>query len=141
MSKIEDMMQEFKDLAELKDFTRAQHESIMNLTRKVKKLEEEKSELESMLVGKLPSNLNSSSLIQDVGAYEETICRMELKKLHDRSLEQQLTYEEAKKVEIYTKLLISINSKEKKEDLGAGKIETGDLLKLVVDNNDAKQSE
>lgn len=141
MSKIEEMFQEFKDIAELRDFSKAQHKTILELTKKLKKTEEEKKHLEDLLSKVAPTSMipnNSSNLIKDIGEVEESICRLELQKLHDITLERVLTYEETKKVEIYTKLLISLNSKPKEEKSDTKNLETGELLQLVKNNDDRK---
>ena len=65
---------------------------------------------------------------------EETICRMQLEILNKVSMMRELSMEETKKVDIYTKLLIQINSgKKSKPDSGLDSLTDNDLLRIVAD--------
>lgn len=146
MDSFEKMLKEFKNLNELQQFSEAQHKTIIELSKKNQKLEEEVKHLKTLLDSQTPklpiqqqeqSIIKSGAIIED---HEENICRMELKKLHDLSLERQLTYEETKKVEIYTKLLIAIQAKAKSNVIELKKTDTSDLLQLVQDNDNKESS-
>lgn len=145
MDSFESMLKEFKNLTELQQFSEAQHKTIIELSKKNQKLEEEVKHLKTLADSQVPklqiqqeqSVIKSGAIIED---HEENICRMELKKLHDVSLERQLTYEETKKVEIYTKLLIAIQAKVKSNVIELKKTDTSDLLQLVENNSDNKES-
>ena len=143
MSAIDDMMKSFTTLAETQEFVKAQHDTIMELTKKVQALEEKKLHLENLLQSATPTLVGEYTPIVQVNtineAYEENICKMELKKLHDISLERQLTYEETKKVDIFTKLLLAISQKPKGQLIDTKKKDTSELLKLV--SNETNGSE
>lgn len=143
MSSIEEMMKSFSDITELQSFCEQQHKTIMDLTRKIDKLNEKNKHLEDLLQQKTPTLIGEYSPIVQAGrideAYEENICKMELKKLHDLSLERALTYEETKKVDIFSKLLIAINAKPKGQIIDTKKKDTDELLRLVSDNDDSQQ--
>jgi hypothetical protein len=63
---------------------------------------------------------------------EETICRVQLHLLNNASMLRELTMEETKKVEIYTKLLSQINNTKKKQPNDAlDSLSDTDLLKIV----------
>lgn len=135
MSMIDDMMKQYINMAELQEFAKAQHKTILDLTKKISKLEEEKKHLEKLignsvpiLVGQEHSLIKSGSIIEN---HEENICRMELKKLHDISMVSALTLEEAKKVELYTKLLLSLHNQPKKVKTEEREVSTEDLLQIV----------
>ncbi len=140
MSSIEDMMKSFTDISELQSFCEQQHKTIMELTKKIDKLTEKKNHLETMLQQKTPVLVGEYSPIIQAGtideAYEENICKMELKKLHDLSLERVLTYEETKKVDIFSKLLLAISQKPKGQLIDTKKKGTDELLKLVSGDDD-----
>lgn len=140
MSNIMDISNEFKDIAELRAYANAQYNTIINLTKKVNKLEEEKLSLERQV--------NSRAQVIDtdeVGSLilatsdEETICRIQLKKLKDKSLNsEELTLEETKRVEIYTKLLISMKEKSVKKEDAPSRIDDATLLaSLTLITNDS----
>lgn len=114
MSNIIGLNKEFQSLVEAEMFVKAQHNTIVSLTKKIQKLEEEKAHLEKLLSSSTPlvQSERTSSIIQSNSGGiltddEESICRMQLKKLRDKSLTDELTLEEAKRVEIYTKILIA----------------------------------
>lgn len=130
----DEMLKEFSSIAELKDFTKEQHKTIMNLTSQISQL---KKENELLKQGNSVVQNSEKPLISQPPFYEdyqENICRMELKKLHDVSMERALTLEETKKVEIYTKLLIQIDARPKTLQVDAKAEKTDDLLKLISNN-------
>lgn len=140
MSSLEEMMKSFASMAELKSFAEQQHKTILELTKSIDKLRAKNKQLEDLLQQKTPALVGEYTPIVTAGtvdeAHEENICRMELKKLHDLSLERALTYEETKKVDIFTKLLLAINQRPKGELINTKKKDTDELLKLVASNDD-----
>lgn len=140
MSSLDEMMKSFADMAELKLFAEQQHKTILELTKSIDKLRAKNKQLEELLQKKTPVLVGEYSPIVSAGtideAHEENICKMELKKLHDVSLERALTYEETKKVDIFTKLLLAINQKPKGELINTKKKDTDELLKLVSSGDD-----
>lgn len=139
-SHIHDMIKSFKTMKDLQEFTEAQHSTIMELTRKVQSLTEKNKHMENLLQQQVPVLVSEYKPPTIVGPndqdHEEAICRMELKKLHDLSIERALTFEETKKVEVYTKLLISLSQKPKSvENIAKGKTTT-ELLRLVGSDNE-----
>ena len=142
MSSIDDIFKSFSDMSEAREFIKAQHLTILDLSKKLDKAVQEKKQIEDLLQQKTPQLIGDYSPLVQVGtineAYEENICKMELKKLHDLSVERILTHEEAKKVEIYTKLLLAINTRPVHTVIEAKKKSTDDLLKIAVGNDDDK---
>lgn len=135
MSTIDEMLKSFSDIAELRDFSEQQHKTILELTKKIDALKAKNKQLEDLLQQKTPVLVGEYTPIIQSGRidelYEENICKMELKKLHDLSIERTLTYEETKKVDIYTKLLLAINAKPKGQTIDTKKKDTDELLRLV----------
>jgi len=79
-----------------------QHRTISNLKVELDRLKEEKQHIEKLLVNQNPELSLGPSLETDD---EESICRMQLRLLKNVSMSRELTLEEAKRVEIYTKIL------------------------------------
>ncbi len=90
----DEMMKQYQDYASLKEFSSCQHDTIMQLSKKIDRLEKQKNELELMLKnsGLTPLLQSSNDLaivpsngnIITIGDNEENICKMELKKLNGR---------------------------------------------------------
>jgi hypothetical protein len=126
------MIGQFNTLEQLQDFCRAQYKTIIDLSKKITRIEEEKKHLEKLLQDSVPlipkeSNLSLSSNITD----EEVICRTQLKLLKDIAQDRELTLEETKKVDTYTKLLQMIMAPKKMPDSKAKNIKTDDLIALL----------
>lgn len=134
---LDKMLSETKDLSEMKAFCDAQQKTILKLSKKNKDLEEEVSHLKKLLE-------NSSSLIQKdssevVGEKflttdEEAICRMQLNKLKDVSYERELTLEEAKRVEIYSKIMNAIENRPKTIKVETKHLDNNSLMNLLDEN-------
>lgn len=115
----------FCDLMELKAYADAQYQKILELSQKIKDKDYEIQHLKELLDGSVPTIKNKLK----VGNDEEEICKRELHKLNTASKKRELTTEEAKKCEIYTKLLISLGKKKPDEkDVG---LSDEELMKLV----------
>lgn len=131
---LEKMLDDVKDLAELKAFSDAQQKTIIKLSKKNKELEEEVSHLKKLLESQTP-------IISDVPALpfaekflttdQESICRTQLSKLREISFERELTLEETKRVEIYSKILNVLENSPKTIKVETKSIPSQDLLSLV----------
>jgi hypothetical protein len=116
---------EFKDQLQMQLHIQAQHNTITNLLKQIESLKDEKNHLESLLTHHSSSlTINNPLNIDD----EETICRMQLKRLRDKSLNTELTLEEAKRVEIYTKILNTKLNQPKTVVVKSNNISNDDLL-------------
>lgn len=134
---IQDVSQTFTDISELQAYTNAQYQTIIELSKKCHTLEEERNHLRKLLENGTPLIKENNSLIElftDVSD-EEAICRMELKKLKVVSIERELTLEEAKRTEIYTKLLVSLRDKTKEETPSEKRLDDASLIALLTDDN------
>lgn len=130
-SNIDKMAEQFKDFSELQAYCDAQYTTIVNLNKEINKLKDMNSSLERsvQLLPKEPSGIVQfpSLSLSD----EEEICISQLKILNDISKRGQLTLEEAKKVEIYTKILMGLRCKGKDVEGSFKKVSTEELLKIA----------
>lgn len=125
---IDKTLSELKDISELKKFAEAQNKIILNLSKELKDAKDKIQHLEKLLES------TTEIIPSDNKKYEkedEEICIRQLQLLRDISNERELTYEEAKKVDTYSKIYQTI--KNSKEDIvpKTKDIQTSDLLKLV----------
>lgn len=139
--KTSQMVKEFKDMAELQQFAEAQYKTIIELSKKIQKLEEEKKNAENMLKQSVPLiGATKEIVINDEDLLtkdEEKICLDQLKLLNSKSKSQELTFEETKKVEIYSKVLNSLRQgPDKKIKDPAKKKDTAELLRMMDTEND-----
>lgn len=129
---LKNLLNSFKTPDELRAYIEAQQQSLIDVSKKVKKLEKEKEELEKKLK-KLESSENvTASNIQISGQMtnEEAICIVQLSNLRTISDERSLTFEETKKADVLIKLLQSLQSKDKKKN-ELEEVDTETLLKLI----------
>lgn len=128
MDQLDEMLEQFKDFASLQKFAEAQQNALQTLSKKVKQLEEENSQL------KLQQDTTPKSMIQiddlGYGSDEEVISKIQLARLKEVSMERELTLEEAKRVEIFSKIILS-KEKNKTFDFSAKKVDSTDLLKMI----------
>lgn len=115
-------------MEQLQLFAEAQQTTILQLSKKIQKLEDENKQLKSSV----PIIKTQVDNIQQFGENDsEYICTLEISKLKNVSLERELTYEEAKRLEIYFRLLNQLNLTSKKVEKEVKNISTDELLKLV----------
>lgn len=129
------MLEEVKDLAELRVFSEAQQKTILKLSKKNKELEEEVSHLKKLLESQTPLVQTDPSVGLPAEKFltsdQEAICRMELNKLKQSSFERELTLEEAKRVDIYSKILNVLENSPKTIKVETKSIPSQDLMSLV----------
>lgn len=133
-----DISNTFKDYAELKTFAESQYKLILELSKKINKLEQEKASVEKLL--KEVDKEAKKEIIREQNkgkapiSDEEQICIDQLKLLNEMSTGIELNMEQSKKVEIFTKLLLALRAKtpeEKKDLFNPSSFKDEDLLKLV----------
>jgi hypothetical protein len=129
---IDKTVAQYKDFNQLQEFVQAQQTTIIQLSKKIQKLEDERDHLKKLLESSVPliapiKNENEND--------SEYICTMEISKLRDISTQRELTLEECRRLETYFKILTQINNRPKKEEKEVEKLSDGELLKLV-ENND-----
>jgi len=117
-----------------KAYQKAQAATIVAQTRQInelrKKLEELSKQCETLTIEntKLKALAPASSLDSTIPD-EESICLVQLALLNNMSMQRELTLEECKKAEIYSKILISIRAKKPTEETSSiGNLSNEDLL-------------
>jgi hypothetical protein len=130
---IETMMKEFKDFSELHMFAEAQQRSLIDLSKKVKKLEDENAALKRELnASKMPQTSQRVQTLNPIAiGDDEMICRRQLSLLREQSMERELTLEEARRFEIFTKTLTSIENKPKVIEVQTRGLSNDELLALA----------
>lgn len=133
MSTIDQLAQNFKSLKELRQYCNSQYQVITSLNKKIVMLEEESRHLKEMLA-------KSTPILDDGGGVLEiyknvtdelAVCLMQIKLLREKSVGGELTFEDAKKLDIYTKLLIQLKTGEKPEENVTKTLTDEELLKLL----------
>lgn len=132
------MFSSLKDLNDWKEFAEAQNKVITDLSKKNADLKTEVDHLKSLLDSNIPSisQNKTSDVVSFINEDEENICRMEISKLRDTSIQRHLTYEETKKLEIYTKILTQIRSSAKTLVPKTKEMKNEELLSLVESSNE-----
>lgn len=137
---LDKMLEEVKSFSELKAFSEAQQKTILKLSKKNKEQEEELSELRKQLdslknnqvVPASPESslapINSETFL---ASDQETICRVELSKLKQNSFERELTLEEAKRVDIYSKILNVIENNPKTIKAETKNVSNQELIEMI----------
>ena len=134
MDSIDKMLEQIKDFASLQKYAEAQYKTILSLSRKVKVLEEENVELKDLLEKSTPvlneEKKNFVAYQVEASSDEEMIAKVQLARMKEISMDRELTLEEAKRVEIFTKIL---NTKGSSSPimLQTQKMDSEDLLKML----------
>jgi predicted DNA-binding ribbon-helix-helix protein len=132
MSEISKTVLQYKDFSQLQEYAEAQNLTIVQLSKKIQKLEDERNHLKKLLESSIPliapvKNENDND--------SEYICTIEISKLRDISTQRELTLEESRRLETYFKILTQINNKPKKVEKEVEKLSDSEVLKLA-ENND-----
>lgn len=127
---ISKISEDFKELAELKIQNSAQFKVITNLTKQNEELKEKVKHLESMMNKAVPTlvPLENNSKIIGMNDPEVDICKMEILKLREKSLIDPLTFEDAKKLETFTKILNTAKSGIKTIEMRVKQLSNADLI-------------
>jgi len=134
MDSIDKMLEQIKDFASLQKYAEAQYKTILSLSRRVKVLEEENVELKDLLEKSTPvlneEKKNFVAYQVEASSDEEMIAKVQLARMKEISMDRELTLEEAKRVEIFTKIL---NTKGSSSPimLQTQKMDSEDLLKML----------
>lgn len=125
------VIEDIQKIEDLKEFAEAQYYTIINQSKKIKNLEDNKEALEL----KISNTISTTNIIDSNNTDAETICITQLRFLKLNSEIRELTLEETKKVETYTKTLLLIKGKDTEDKINNKEITKGmstdQLLKLV----------
>jgi DNA-binding transcriptional MerR regulator len=136
---IEKMLEKYNSVEELKIFCSAQMKQIQTLTQKnkeltekVEKLEGKNKELMKASAGGAPAAILGNPAI-NLGMMDDakTIAQIQLKLLKDASFERELDTDEAKRVELYNRILKEEAAKDKPLQATVEVVSEAELLKLV----------
>lgn len=125
------------DEDDAKAYQKAQASVVVNLTRQNNELRKKIDELSGQLEKLTIENTRLKALGADTPGIEpgndaETICLVQLALINNYSMQRELTLEECKKAEIYSKTLLSIRGKEqKKEENSISNLSTEELLEAM----------
>ncbi len=116
-----------------KAYQKAQQATIIAQTKEInalrKKLEEISRQCESLTIENTKLKALNPSIETSGISDEESICLVQLALLNNMSMQRELTLEETKKVEIYTKTLLSLRAKAPKEEApSVGNLSNEELL-------------
>lgn len=125
------MIDTFTDIAELKAFSTAQSKTIIELSRKNKEQADEIVHLKKLVEGSVPLIKEKKDGINLGSNDQEYICRTEINKLRDISLDRELSLEECKKLDIYSKILKDLSNPTKNVKVETTNVSTADLLSIV----------
>lgn len=133
-------IEQYKEFSQLQEYAIAQQATIIQLSKKIQRLEEECDHLKKLLESSVPLIVkegNDSNVEKFLSTAEETICIMQLDKLREISLERELTLEETRRVEIFAKILSTFRNVPKTIEIKNKNMKTEELLALV-ENDDRK---
>jgi|ERR1035437_3176937 hypothetical protein len=129
---IDQLVEQYKSPEELKIYIGVQYKQILNLTKENKELKDKassnsKASKELVKQGVMSIIPNDFSLLDDA----KTISQIQLSLLKDFSFARELTTDEAKRVEIYNRIIKedAVKNKPMKADIEV--LNSQELLKLV----------
>lgn len=136
---IDKMFEEYKTIEEFKTFCEAQNKTMLQLMKKNSAQAEEIEHLKKLVAGAVPIIKPEGSNLT-VGTDEEEIAKIELRKLKTESMgPEALTLEQAKRVEIYSKILSSrMNKDNKNPEREVQELNTADLLAIAGGSEENK---
>lgn len=130
---------QYKEFEQLQQYATAQEQTLMQLSKKLKKLEEERDHLKQLLESSVPLLKEEGKELSGqkfLTSSEEAICVMQLEKLRDISSGRELTLEEARRVEIFSKVLSATRNSPKVIELKTQKMSEAELLVLAQGSDD-----
>src|SRR5271166_3088086 len=119
------------EVRKLQAYSNAQTNTIIELSRKLKEAQDEVSHLKKLLEGSVPLIKPEGSIITDKANDQEYICRTEINKLREISRDRELTLEECKKLDIYSKILKDLALTPPKLNEGAAKKASNEELEAI----------
>jgi hypothetical protein len=128
---------QYKDFDTLQQFAQAQQTTIIQISKKNQRLEEEVIHLKKLLESSVPLLKEEGKSLGErlLTSSEEAICTIQLEKLRDISMGRELTLEEARRVEIFSKVLNVSRNMPKTIEIKNKQLSSQELL-AIVENND-----
>jgi hypothetical protein len=129
------LAESFDSVQELKNYSQAQYQTILDLSKKLKRSEAELEILREKLEVLSAQMTNQEVLQKEEGIFditdEETVCLTQLALLRNLALTRELTTEEAKKFEIFHKVINTIRNRKPSNKSSLSDLSTEDLVKLI----------
>lgn len=124
-------LEQYKTYEDLSQYCLAQNETLIKYAKQIVSLQEEIVHLKTLLSSSAPAPQPYQALTTELEedlSDEEVISKVEIQKLRITSLSRELTYEECRKLETYTKILNAKPKKPEKDAIDVTKVSTKDLL-------------
>lgn len=138
MADIIDLYRDFKSEAEKNSFLQAQYNTINQLSQLLKEKEQEVSHLKQLLIS--TNDLKEREVTKIIVTPEEALLDTQINLIQERSLNQELSLEDVKKLDLLLKNKILLNKDEKGTFPGnSKKIPNIELLKIVQGSSDSKK--
>ena len=143
MNTIDDMEKSFKDLQAYSD---SQFRTINSLKKEIALLKEENANLRKSLESSVPNLTLQVTDLNPLGiSNEQLICETQIAMIKDIALTRQLSSEEAKKLEVFHKILNNLRAnKEEVPDVNVEALSVDELVNLAIlpggKNESAKES-
>jgi uncharacterized membrane-anchored protein YhcB (DUF1043 family) len=108
------MAEQFKDFAELKEFADSQNKTIIKQSQEITMLQDEVKKL-NQLLSSSNKDIDPATLAKEFKDLndQQIICVKQLQMFRDKALLEELSLEECKKVDTYSKLLLAIEASKK----------------------------
>lgn len=136
MSESQDkMIAQFKTLEELQAFAKAQQKTLIDQQKKLREAQDKVKHLEKLLEGAVPV-INAPAKIDPNSQDEEQIARQQLFLLKAKSNDGELSLEETKRVEIYSKILMNLKQKEKDIEVPSRNLSNQELIATLQNTSE-----
>lgn len=124
------------DESDAKAYQKAQTATIITQTRQInelrKKLEEMSEQLEKLTIENTKLKALGNGTEIEKGNDAETICLVQLALLNNYSMQRELTLEETKKAEIFTKTMLLLKNKQEKPEVNTiGALSNEELMEAM----------
>lgn len=135
------MIEQFTTLPDLQAFAIAQQKTLMEITKEKSVLQEKVKHLEKLISSAVPVIGGGNKPIDFSSNDEEAIAREQLYILKQMSSERELTLEETKRVEIYSKILIALKDKPKTINVNSRQATEKELLAAAQENDNDRSND
>jgi len=131
---------QYKEMSQLQEFASAQQKTIIQLSKKIQKIEEERDHLKTLLESSVPLIKTEGQQMGEkfLTSAEEAICVAQLDMLRDISVKREFTLEETRKVEVFSKVLAAVRNAPKTIEIKNKNMSTEQLLALVESDDSGK---
>jgi hypothetical protein len=128
---IDDIADKFE---ELQNYSDSQFKTIIDLQKKLTKLEEENSNLKLLVnSAPLPAITGGSSGAFDGISNEQVICETQIAILKEAAMNRALTLEECRKLDIYVNILKDVRTQQKENKVSvASNMSEEDLMSFIA---------